>query len=380
MAEPSAAADPGFHWLATGEVALAAMVAAIESASASVRLETYIYRDSVVGRRVRDALVAAARRGVAVRVLVDALGSFSLPAGWWASLEQAGGEARVFNPLHPGRFLYRNHRKSLSCDGWHAIIGGFNIADEYDGDGVTRGWRDLGLAFRGPLVRSLEHSFDSLWSLADFHPARFARLRRSRNRSEFGAGPARLLLSGPGIGAHPLKRALLRDLGRADDVRIASAYFLPTWRLRRRLMKSARRGARVQLLLPAKSDVPLAQRAARSLYGRLLRAGVDIREYQPQVLHSKLVLADDVAYVGSLNFNTRSLHIDYELLLRLEDPALAATAHALFEHDLAHSRRITLEEWQSGRGLLERLRERIAYWMMARLDPWVAGRLWRGRS
>lgn len=380
MAEPQGAAGPGYRWLETGEAALAALVAAIEAASTSVRLETYIYRDSAIGRRVRDALVAAAGRGVEVRVLVDALGSFSLPAGWWSGLEQAGGQAREFNPLHPGRFLYRNHRKSLSCDGRLAIIGGFNIAEEYDGDGIDHGWRDLGLAFEGPLVRALEQTFDALWSLADFHPARFARLRRSRGRTSFGTPPARLLLSGPGIGANPLKRALLRDLGRAAELRIASAYFLPTWRLRRRLMQAARRGTRVQLLLPAKSDVPLAQRAARSLYGRLLRAGVEIWEYQPQVLHAKLVLADDVAYVGSANFNTRSLHIDYELMLRLEDPALAAAGRALFERDLALSRRVTLEGWRAQRGLLQRLRERIAYWMMARLDPWVAGRLWRGRS
>ena len=109
-------------------------------------------------------------------------------------------------------------------------------------------------------------------------------------------------------------------------------------------------------------------------------AGVEIWEYQPQVLHAKLVLTDDVAYAGSANFNTRSLHIDYELLLRVEDPALAAAGRALFERDLGFSRRVTLEEWRSRRGLVEQLRERIAYWMMARLDPWVAGRLWRGRS
>jgi cardiolipin synthase len=356
------------------------MLAAIDAARASVRLETYIYRDSAIGLRLRDALVAAARRGVAVRVLVDALGSFSLPAGWWAELEQAGGKTRIFNPLHPGRFLHRNHRKSLACDGRRAIIGGFNIADEYDGDGVERGWRDLGMEFDGRLAAALEQSFDRLWSLADFHPVRFARLRRSPARNAYGAPPAELLTSGPGIGANPLKRALLRDLGRATEIRIASAYFLPTWRLRRRLMKAARRGARVQLLLGAKSDVPLAQRAARSLYGRLLRAGVEIWEYQPQVLHTKLVLADRVAYAGSANFNTRSLHIDYELMVRVDDPVLAAAGRALFERDLALSHRVTLAECRRRRGLLERLRERVAYWMMARLDPWVAGWLWRGRS
>lgn len=380
MIEGSAAPAVACRWLPTGEAALAALVTGIGAAQASVRLETYIYRDSAVGRRVRDALVAAARRGVKVRVLVDALGSFSLPAGWWDELVRAGGEARLFNPLHPGRFLYRNHRKSLACDSRAAIIGGFNIADEYDGDGVTSGWRDLGLAFEGPPVRALEHSFDQLWSLADFHPARFARLRPSRARGASGPEPLQLLTSGPGLGVNPLKRALLRDLGRAAELRIASAYFLPTWRLRRRLMQAARRGARVQLLLPAKSDVPLAQRGAHSLYGRLLRAGVEIWEYQPQILHAKLVLADDVAYVGSANFNTRSLHIDYELLLRVEDAGLAADGRALFARDLAQSHRVTLAEWRSRRGLLQRLRERIAYWLMARLDPWVAGRLWRHRS
>src|SRR5262245_53399651 len=134
-----------WKWLRGGDVAFAAMLDAIEGAIASVRLETYIYTNDEVGRRFRDALTRAAQRGVNVRVLVDAIGSLGLAAEFWSPLRDAGGEARVFNPLALKRAAIRNHRKLLVCDGRLAIVGGFNISKDYEGDGVERGWRDLGL-------------------------------------------------------------------------------------------------------------------------------------------------------------------------------------------------------------------------------------------
>jgi len=371
-----AATAAGLRWLGSGAAGFSAMLAAIAAARESVQLETYIFHDSPVGRRIGAALLAACKRGVRVRVLIDGFGSYSLPAYFWRELQESGGECRIFNPLHVRRFPYRNHRKSLSCDDRLAIIGGFNIASEYDGDGVHSGWRDLGLEFTGPLALHLARSFDALWSAAGERPQRFARLRRTSQRRRIVAEPGELLFSGPGRGSNPLKQAWLRDLNRAQDVQIVSAYFLPTWRLRRQLMRIARHGGRVQLLLPAHSDVPMAQRAARSLYSRLLRAGVEIWEYQPQILHAKLMIIDDAAYVGSANFNTRSLHIDYELMLRLSDSAAVSQARAIFAGDLAHALPVDRDEWRQSRSSWEGLQQRIAYWLMARLDPLAARWLW----
>ena len=128
------------------------MLEAIDSAKVSVRLEMYIFEDSPLGVKFRDALVRAAGRGARVMVLNDAVGSFGLSESFWEPLGRAGGEFRWFNPIKFGRMLYRDHRKILVCDDTRAFVGGFNIAPEYDGDGVTGGWRDLGMEVRGTLA------------------------------------------------------------------------------------------------------------------------------------------------------------------------------------------------------------------------------------
>lgn len=365
------------QWLPSGQSGLAAMVRLIERAEHSVQLQTYIFRDDQVGVRIGKCLTEAAERGVRVRVLIDALGSFSLGPDFFARMVAAGGELRVFNPIHPGRISYRNHRKMMVCDRSKAVIGGFNIGEEYDGDGLASGWLDLGMRLEGELAAALASAFDRLYAMAGEQPRRFTRWRSTAERRVVETEQGQLLLSGPGRGEHPLKAALQRDLGRAETVRIASPYFLPTWRLRRRLMKLARQGGRVQLLLPGQSDVALAQHAARFLYPRLLRAGVEILEYQPQILHVKLFISGKTVYVGSANFNTRSLHIDYELMVRLEDPGLVGQAEALFDHFAEQARPMDLAEMRRSASLWTRLRQRVAYYVIARLDPLVAGWLWR---
>src|SRR6202012_4680469 len=179
-----------------------------------------------------------------------------------------------FNPLHLWRFAVRDHRKVLVCDGYTVFIGGFNIADEYDGDGVTFGWRDLGVQLRdGELAKDLVASFNILFAPADFHRKPLMRLRLfKRKRSIRPVG--NLLFAHPGRGASPFQAALYRDLETARDVRIVVAYFLPTRRLRRDLIRVVKRGGRVQLILAGKTDVLVSQLATQSLYTRLLRAGI----------------------------------------------------------------------------------------------------------
>jgi len=138
-----------------------------------------------------------------------------------------------------------------------------------------------------------------------------------------------------------------------------------------------RRGGRVQLILAGKSDVLLSQLAARSLYQRLLRAGVEIYEYQPQILHAKLIVVDQVVYVGSANLDARSLHINYELLMRLPDRQLAAEARKIFAADLQHCRSIERVAWRKSRTFWNKLKERWAYFLFARVDTYVARRQFR---
>jgi len=376
MANPTAI-DPSrptdFQWLHSGAEALAEMLAAIAAALRSVRLEMYIFDPSPVADQFREALIAAARRGARVQVLVDAFGSMSLPEGYWESLRAAGGQARWFNPESLNRFGIRDHRKILVCDDTLAFIGGFNIAAEYHGDGITSGWRDLGLKIRGRLAGELAAAADEMFAEANFRHKPFFRLRKSSRQKTVSFTGGKLLLTGPGRN-NAIKLALARDLKHARRVAIICAYFLPPHRLRRALARLARRGAKVRLILPGQSDVLLSLLAARSLYRQLLGAGVEIYEYQPQVLHAKLFLIDEVVYAGSSNLDARSLNINYELMLRLPDPHQASAGREIFARVLAQSRRIELESWRRSRTLLDRIKGRLARWLLSRVDPYIAGK------
>jgi cardiolipin synthase len=352
------------------------MLEAIHAARRTLRLEMYIYSAEPPGDEFCEALARAAKRGVQVRVLLDALGSLGLSAGFWKPLTDAGGHVRWFNPLKIGRISFRNHRKMLVCDEHTAFVGGFNIAPEYAGDGVTKGWRDLGIRIHGPLGSELAESFDAMYGRAAFEHKPLQRFRKSTSRATISAEHWRLLLSGPGRGYNFLKRTFATDLANAHTVQIICAYFLPTWRLRRELERVVRRGGRVQLLLAGKSDVRLSQLATRKLYRPMLKRGLEIYEYQPQVLHAKLFLVDEQVYVGSSNLDARSLNINYELLVRISEPAVVGEAREIFSEALEHSRRVEPGQWRRSRTFWTKLMEEWAYFLLARVDPWWA----RGRA
>src|ERR1035437_5273013 len=244
MKDMPAPKTPALQWLCTGQEIFPGMLAAIGAARQSILLETYIYADGQLGRQFLAALQAAAQRGVRVRVLVDDGGSWFLPDNFFNPLVAPGAEVRRFNPLHLWRFGVRDHRKLLVCDESTVFIGGFNLADEYDGDGVTRGWCDLGVRLENPtLARALADSFADLFALADFHRNPLLRLRAFKGKRKFQKSATGELLSiRPGRGASPFQTALYHDLAGTRDVRIVSAYFLPTRRLRRDLLRVVRRG------------------------------------------------------------------------------------------------------------------------------------------
>ena len=190
------AAAAKYQWLRAGNEAFPAMLAAIDAAQSSVCLETYTYAAGSLGERVREALVRAQGRGARVRVLYDALGSRGLPGTFWQPLQAAGGEVRQFNPLAVNRLGIRDHRKLLVCDERVAFVGGFNIAPEYEGDGVTSGWRDLGLRIEGLLAAELVAAFEEMFERADFQHRHFLRLRKSTARKTVRTPSEQLLLSG----------------------------------------------------------------------------------------------------------------------------------------------------------------------------------------
>ena len=373
------------RWLAEGDAAFAAMAALIDAAVRNVCLESYLVREGAPTQGaisgVEDpaplllaALLRARARGVRVQVLYDAFGSESLPDAFFAPLRAAGGQVRVFSPARRLRLACRDHRKLLVCDGVRAIVGGINIAPEYAGDGVTRGWLDLSLQIEGPVVTALAASFAAMYALAPLSTTAIREFRRAVRKMPHSGGAVSLLTSGPGWPPGQLRHALRTDLARAHIVHCMAAYFLPPIGIRRALRRVRRRGGVVQLLLGALTDVPVARYAAEHLYGRILAGGAQLFEYQPQVLHAKLLVLDDTVFVGSCNLDRRSLNINYELLLRLVWPQLAAQARELFAGSLLHSRAVPAAQWQARRHWWERWRSRAAYWLLTRVDPLLARR------
>ncbi len=360
------------HWVGTGREFFHRLLRSLASAKRSIRLEAYIFADDAVGKAVRSALVLAVHHGVEVRVLLDALGSKETSRGFWDDLQKAGGEIRWFNPLEWRRFPVRNHRKLLVVDDRVGGTGGFNVAEDYVGDGIHHGWADVGVALLGPAVTALAAEFDYMWELASESPRwRSLIARTHRTKPIPVSSEVQLLASGPGRTAGSFQIALREDLARAHDVLLVVAYFVPTRGIRNLLRAAASREARVRVVVPGRSDVDIAKRAARHLYSRLLQHGIEIYEYQPQVLHAKLYLTDHSAYAGSSNLDVRSLHINHELMLRFTDPDIVRRGWQLGEHLCEHARKVDRRAWHTSRGWFERMRDEWAWWILSKFDPWA---------
>lgn len=347
-----------------------ALFLAMDRAISSIGLEMYTVADDETGREFREHLIRAAKRGVAVRVLIDSWGSWNLPDSFWDGLRQAGGTIRWFHPISKGFFPFRNHRKLLLIDDVIAYTGGLNIANEYyRGAHGALPWRDNALEISGPAVAWLKYSFSRMWSRADSPIRRLImRFRRIRRPKRNSGSIIQFLESGPDNPVRPVRRAYRQVVENAEkSIDLAMGYFYPHGRMLRTLKRAVRRGVRVRLLVPLHTDVPISRWAARGLYGRLLRAGVEVWEYIPSMMHSKLAIADDTLIAGSANMDIRSGRINYELVAVVMNPELAARARSDFEADLRQSVRISIDEWQK-RPLIQKIKERFSYCILARAD------------
>lgn len=352
-------------WHATGAQWFDAVLEGIERAESTIDVEFYIWSPGRLADRLHGALARAVGRGCRVRLLLDAFGSEG--AGDAVALaRQVGVESRWFNPRRWTRLSFRDHRKLVVVDRRHAFLGGCNVADHYDGDGVTRGWRDLGICTRVPeCVEALAQSFDRMWEMAPFD-----RLPTSDTMPQPARGPGwELFFAGAGRGGRRYRRRLHRDLAQARQVDVLAAYFVPTSRLRSLLSRSAGRG-RVRVIVPAAGDVSLAHHATAHALDRLSSPAIRAYQYLPAMLHAKLVVADDVVYVGSANFDPRSLRINFDLMLRLENQDAADQARAIVDDIQTHCR----DYDRADPGLLTRLRQRASYTALAWLDPYIARR------
>ncbi len=345
---------------ARGINAFAAMAAAVQAARREVLLESYIFKDDRLGKAAAEFLRAAAERGVAVKVLADAVGSWSTNAAFWGHLGEHGIEVRLFHSLvsHPLLHAYRDHRKILVVDREVAFTGGMNIGDEYAvGEGNTPAWRDTHARVCGSPAWEMAVVFDEGWRRAGGTP-----LEHDRQPADQAAGlPVQVLDSRPGRG-HVESASVLGAITGAARERlwITNSYFAPRRTVVDLLGEAVERGVDVRLLLPGRTDVPLVRHAGHGLYARLLRKGVRLWEYQRSVLHAKTLVADDfVSVVGSSNLDYRSFRFNAEcnLLILGDDPA--ASLSAAFAADLDDSLEITAAEWRARR-FSHRLGDRLA--------------------
>lgn len=353
--------------LADGPQARPALLDLIASARTEIRMLFYIFKADAVGHEVRDALLAAIARGVKVSLAVDGFGAGDTPAEFFQPLKDAGGGFCRFHPNWGRRYLLRNHQKMTIVDGRVAIIGGFNVADPYFDPDHPEAWRDLGLRIEGPAVDHLTTYYDRLFDWITAKRSTLRALRRLVSTLTQTDGPVRWIFGGPSSRISPYARQVRADLLTGHQLSMMMAYFAPNQRWLRVIGRLARRGA-ATLITAGKTDVPMSRLAAWATYGSLLRRGVRIFEYRPRALHAKLIVIDDTVYIGSGNFDMRSLYLNLEVMLRIEDADFAAMMRDLFARELARCQPIKPAFYQRTATWTNRLKWRLSYWLFASAD------------
>lgn len=357
--------EPGGEYvvLRNGDEVFPPMLEAIRSAQRRISFESFIYEDGVAGDPFTMELAAAARRGVTVRIVLDAVGG-ELSDESAGKLQQAGVEIRWFNPIRPWSLEetnYRTHRKVLVVDGDVAFTGGIGLADHWLGHAQDPDhWRDTQFKVTGPAVRALEASFYENWlesggrSVPALDPDRPAQ----------GTARSVVVWSNPTGGASNVKLLYLLSIAAARQrIDIESPYFILDESSRWALHQARQRGVRIRVVTDGEiTDAMPVKYSSREGYQQLLDWGVEIYEYQPTMMHVKAMMVDGAwSVIGSANFDNRSFELNDELTIGVADPGLATALTNDFEADIAKSKRLDPATWRD-RSLLAKSRER--FWAM----------------
>ncbi|TXH77330.1 MAG: cardiolipin synthase [Lysobacteraceae bacterium] len=325
-----------------------ALIADLAKARQHVHLEYYIYTPDESGRLIRDALVDCARRGVRVRVLLDAIGSAKASRAFFAPLLDVGGELIWFHPTRLWRFFLRpwlnlrTHRKIVVIDNRIAYTGGINITDEENERLRSDAYRDLHLRIEGDVVRTLQQVFVEDWIYACGERALISEIVRSMPEASPGTVSAQVLTSGPDSSWEAIHRIHVGLIHAARArVWLVTPYFVPGEAAMMALTSAALGGLDVRLLVPKDSDSRLVTLAARSYYDELMAAGVKIYEYGPRMLHTKALLIDETtAVIGSANFDHRSFRLNFEVSVLFQDHGIALRLSRLIEGEFANAPRV----------------------------------------
>jgi cardiolipin synthase A/B len=360
-----------FEFLDDGAQFFTRMLNWIGAARAYVLLELYLVNSGDIATRFIEALSQARARGVRVCAVFDGFGALGLARADRARLLAAGVELRFFNPLRlQNRLLNfrRDHRKLLLVDGRIAFVGGAGLSDEFaSGTDGEPPWREIMLQIEGPVLADWQRAFADTW-------------RRCGSELMLEAPALAVPHADGAAGRLALSEARQRSILANDVIRrfeaarertwVMSAYFVPSRRFRKALRRAARRGVDVRLLVPGtRTDHPWVRQAARRFYGKLLRNGVRIFEYQPRMLHAKMILCDEWVSIGSSNLDRWSFRWNLEANQEIADRRASDAAAGLFTANFADSMELSRRYWRE-RAWLDRVRESIAGLLDRWLDRW----------
>lgn len=350
-----------------GDEIFPAMFEEIKNAKESIYLESYIFWDGKIAKELVSALTERARAGVRCRILFDWHGSQGSD-DYLEELRQAGAEVELYHPLewyNPiswkdiGEIDNRTHRRILVVDGKTAFTGGAAFGDEWLGNARNEDeWRDTHFKIEGSAAQYIAGIFSENWWAVDRpYPLNHLSLRTDRGNSL-----AQVVRSSPGVAIPPSVIAFsLAIEGAEKSISIATPYFVPEDPLLEQLEAAAKRGVKIDIIVPGKnSDKVVVRTASRGLWGSLLRAGAKIYEYQPTLYHAKVMIVDDILVsFGTANWDSRSLRLNDEIIVNVLDSEFAAEQRALLQRDIARSKLITYEDWKT-RPFWERFFDRLS--------------------
>jgi cardiolipin synthase A/B len=341
--------------LLNGDEIFPPMLASIRAARTSITLSNYLWEEGAIGDEFAAALAERCLAGVGVNVLIDPVGSHAMPRETQERMRRAGCHVAAFHPLNPlnlRRVNHRNHRRVLVVDGRVGFTGGTGIGTKWTGDGRRPGhWRQTDAAVEGPIVLALQSAFAETWrdttGILLGGDAYFPEL------APRGPTLAQAVRSSPrGGSTEAYALFLLAIEGARTSIQLTSPYFVPDPGILEALVKAARRGVRIAVLVAGEADnVPdrAVRRASQGRYADALAAGIKIYEYRGAMLHAKTLTVDGVwASIGSINVDNRSFALNHELNLVVSDAALARRLEAIFRDDLTYAREITPETWTRG--------------------------------
>ena len=348
---PSISAGNTVYALENGDEIFPAMLEGIRSAQHTITFETYIYWSGHIGQQFVDALSERARAGVEVRVMLDWVGSVKMDDAMLDQLKKSGANVQQYRPLrwyNLGRMNNRTHRKLLIIDGKVGFTGGVGIADQWEGHAQDADhWRDLHFRFEGPVVAQAQAAFNDNWIKTTGEVLNGTKYFPALQAT--GAMDAQLFIASPSGGSESMHLMYLMTIAAAErSIDLEAAYFVPDELIIKALIAARKRDVRIRVIVPGKHiDSDSVRLASKAHWGELLKEGIEIYEYQPTMMHNKMLIVDGLLVsVGSTNFDVRSFRLNDEASLNVYSRDFAKHMTHVFEKDLKPTVRYSYEMWQ----------------------------------